>query len=488
MALQGRQQRALLQVPDLERPVVRARDRAPPVRRHRHRPTASPWPSRVASSAPCSRSQTLSVRSYEPETARRPSGVTATALTPAPWPSRVRQLSAPCSRSQTFQRPVVHEPETARRPSGVTATALTRRHGPRGCAAACPLQVPDLERPVVRARDRAPPVRRHRHRHDPSAMALEGRQQRARSRSQTFSVLSREPETARRPSGVTATALTPAPWPSRVASSAPCSRSQTLSVAIVRARDRAPPVRRHRHRPDPIAMALQGRQQRSAGRRQRTPQRAPARAGPRRRARRREARQSPDHRRSRGGPGAGRRAGAADGSGHGRRDAGRRRACAPRRRRAAARVLDQPVDARDLQLPAQPEVVEQQRAALVRPPGFGKVVRQVLKEIAVVRPGMPTVRTARAVGLDQLGMERRQAAPSARLAGSRGSRRAGGCGAWRDRGSRAATDRRAACTDPRCRTRRARRCATRASRRRRAARPRPPGRSRARRSALARPQ
>ena len=72
-------------------------------------------------------------------------------------------------------------------------------------------------------------------------------------------------------------------------------------------------------------------------------------------------------------------------------------------------ILDQPVDARDLELPAQPAVVEQQRAALVRPPGFGKVVGEVLEEIAVVRPRMPAVRTARAVGFDQLGVERRQA-------------------------------------------------------------------------------
>ena len=131
-------------------------------------------PVKAASSRPVARSQSRSVRSSEPETARRPSGVTATALTQAPWPSRVAS-SAPCSRSQTL------------------------------------------------------------------------------------SVRSYEPETARRPSGVTATALTPSPWPSRVASSAPCSRSQTLSVPIVRGRDRAPPVRRHRHRRDPAAMALQGR-------------------------------------------------------------------------------------------------------------------------------------------------------------------------------------------------------------------------------------
>ncbi len=334
MALQGRQQRALLQVPDLERPVDRARDRAPPVRRHRHRsdpmsPVALPG---CAAAAPLLQvpAPSASAVRREPETARRPSGVTATALTQSPWPSRVAS-SAPCSRSQTLSV-LSSEPETARRPSGVTATALTAAPWPSRVASSAPCSRSQTLSVVVRARDRAPPVRRHRHRHDPIAMALQRRQQRA---------LLQVPD---------------------------------LERLVVRPRDRAPPVRRHRHRPDPPHGPPESpaavRRAASANAAE-----APARAGPRRRARRREARGSPGHRRSRGGPGAGRRAGAADGSGHGRKDGGRGET---RRLSLVAQrleILDQPVDARDLELPAQPAVVEQQRTALVRSPGLGKVVQ-----------------------------------------------------------------------------------------------------------------
>ena len=51
--------------------------------------TLNSWPVIVRVSCPVSRSQTLSVRSYEAETARLPSGVTATALTPPSCPERV---------------------------------------------------------------------------------------------------------------------------------------------------------------------------------------------------------------------------------------------------------------------------------------------------------------------------------------------------------------------------------------------------------------
>src|SRR5271166_3906235 len=79
---------------------------------------------KVAISFPLSRSQSRSVRSTEAETARRPSGVTATALTQFVWPSSGR-IVWPLSRSQS--RSVrSSEAETARRPSGVTATALTQ--------------------------------------------------------------------------------------------------------------------------------------------------------------------------------------------------------------------------------------------------------------------------------------------------------------------------------------------------------------------------
>ena len=89
------------------------------------------------------------------------------------------------------------EPERARRPSGVIATAMT----------------------AVR-------------------MAFERTDRLAGSKSQSRSVWSAEPETARRPSGVTATALTQPVWPSRVRIVWPLSRSHRRSV-------RRPKPRRH---------------------------------------------------------------------------------------------------------------------------------------------------------------------------------------------------------------------------------------------------
>ena len=82
---------------------------------------------RVRISRPLSRSQTLSVLSSDPETAGRPSGVIATALTEPEWPSRVR-ITLPLSRSQTLSV-LSSDPETAYLPSGVRRR-LTPRHGP----------------------------------------------------------------------------------------------------------------------------------------------------------------------------------------------------------------------------------------------------------------------------------------------------------------------------------------------------------------------
>ena len=147
------------QVPDLQRPVLRGRDRAPPVRRHRHRhdPVAH-GPRACAARAPLARSQTFSVRSSSPRPRAARPGVTATAMTQPAWPSSVRS-SRPAARSQTFSV-LSYEPETARRPSG----RHRHRHDPAAMALEraqlrAPLQVPDLERPVARGRDRAPPVR-----------------------------------------------------------------------------------------------------------------------------------------------------------------------------------------------------------------------------------------------------------------------------------------------------------------------------------------
>ena len=59
----------------------------------------------------------------EAEIARRPSGVTATAITQSEWPSRVRR-EYPLSISHT-RSALSSEAEIARRPSGVTARAFT---------------------------------------------------------------------------------------------------------------------------------------------------------------------------------------------------------------------------------------------------------------------------------------------------------------------------------------------------------------------------
>ena len=67
-----------------------------------------------------SRSHTRTVPSSPPETARRPSALTATAATRPSWLVRVCR-SAPVSRSHTRTVPS-RPPETARRPSALTAT------------------------------------------------------------------------------------------------------------------------------------------------------------------------------------------------------------------------------------------------------------------------------------------------------------------------------------------------------------------------------
>jgi hypothetical protein len=78
----------------------------------------SPSPVKVAISFPLSRSQSRSVRSCEPETARRPSGVTATALTQLVWPSSGR-IVWPLSRSQS---------RSVRSKRSRDGTATVRRH------------------------------------------------------------------------------------------------------------------------------------------------------------------------------------------------------------------------------------------------------------------------------------------------------------------------------------------------------------------------
>jgi hypothetical protein len=90
-----------------------------------------------ASSTPCATSHTRTILSSPPETARRPSALTATEVTPASWPVRVC-TAVPASRSHT--RTILSSPpETARRPSALAGDgAATRiewawdavKHGP----------------------------------------------------------------------------------------------------------------------------------------------------------------------------------------------------------------------------------------------------------------------------------------------------------------------------------------------------------------------
>ena len=78
-------------------------------------------PAKLNSKAPFSIFHTRNVRSRDPETIHRPSGLTATAKTASVCPSRVRSGS-PVSKSHN--RSVwSQDPETAHCPSSVTATA-----------------------------------------------------------------------------------------------------------------------------------------------------------------------------------------------------------------------------------------------------------------------------------------------------------------------------------------------------------------------------
>ena len=118
-------------------------------------------------------------------------------------------------------------------------------------------QIPDLQRLVLRSGDRSPPIRTHRHAIDTARVACSVRSSRPLSRSHTFSVLSPEAETARRPSGLTATPLTEAEWPASVRSSWPLSRSHTFSVLSREAETARRPSGRHRHAIDRIRVARQ---------------------------------------------------------------------------------------------------------------------------------------------------------------------------------------------------------------------------------------
>ena len=76
------------------------------------------------------------MQSSDPDTASRPSDVTATALTEPVCPASVAR-SVPFSRSHTFTMRS-SDPDTASRPSDVTATALTERLCPPSVARSVP--------------------------------------------------------------------------------------------------------------------------------------------------------------------------------------------------------------------------------------------------------------------------------------------------------------------------------------------------------------
>ena len=166
------------------------------------------WPASVRSSLPVSRSHTFSVlspgRGHRPPPVRRHRH----AIDPIRVAGERAEFAARVSRSHTFSV-LSSEADTARLPSAVTATPLTPAVWPASVRSSLPV-----------------------------------------SRSHTFSVLSSDADTARLPSAVTATPLTPAVWPASVRSSLPVSRSHTFSVLSSGRGHRPPPVRRHRHATD----------------------------------------------------------------------------------------------------------------------------------------------------------------------------------------------------------------------------------------------
>src|SRR5262249_45823059 len=78
----------------------------------------------------------------------------------------------------------------------------------------------------------------------------------ATARSQTFSVRSREADTAKRPSAVTATPFTQSVCPSRVRTACPVARSQTFSV--LSPQPPLPPGSRPRHAVHPTHIPFAG--------------------------------------------------------------------------------------------------------------------------------------------------------------------------------------------------------------------------------------
>ncbi|RYP17406.1 hypothetical protein DL765_004536 [Monosporascus sp. GIB2] len=85
--------------------------------------TESPWPASVDRHAPVAASQTLTMRSPEPDASRLPSAEKATELTQLRWPSSVDR-HAPVAASQTLTVRS-QEPDASRLPSAEKATEVT---------------------------------------------------------------------------------------------------------------------------------------------------------------------------------------------------------------------------------------------------------------------------------------------------------------------------------------------------------------------------
>ena len=160
-----------LEVPDLQRLVPGGGDGPLALGRHRHGPTQSAWPSRVRSLRPA-----LEVPDLQRPV---PSGDGPLAVgrhrhRRVPRRAFEGAQPVPLARSQTFSVPS-SAAETARLPSGVTATAVTRPACPSKVRSARPLfEVPDLQRPVIAPRHRALAIRGERDRFDPARMPFEG--------------------------------------------------------------------------------------------------------------------------------------------------------------------------------------------------------------------------------------------------------------------------------------------------------------------------
>ena len=160
---------------------------------------------------------------------RRPSGLTATELTPS-WCPVSSWSRCPVSRSQTATV-LSSDPETMCRPSGLTATELTAPWCPVELVEPCAgLEVPDRHGLVVGAGDDASAVGAHRHGTHPTLVAGEPAESGAGLEVPDRHGVVAEPETMRRPSGLTATDLTASWCPVSAWSRAPVSRSQTATV------------------------------------------------------------------------------------------------------------------------------------------------------------------------------------------------------------------------------------------------------------------